>query len=151
MVYDGVVYNINDTVNSQLDLSHQSVLLYYEVLDNWINLDIGLDVMLFDGSIALESTTASAATDLDETIPALYGMFEFDFPLTGLTAGAAVSYIGYDDNDITKTRLFLAYESELGLGVEVGMQTFDAQWDDINLSNGDISFDGIYGSFNYHF
>ena len=151
ILYDGTLYNIDDTVSSQLDLSHQSVLLYYEILDNWVNLDIGLDVMLFDGSIALESSTDSNMTDLDETIPALYAMFEFDFPLTGLTAGAAVSYIGYDDNDITKSRLFVAYESDIGLGLEIGMQAFDAQWEDINLSNGDISFDGFYSSVTFHF
>ncbi len=151
ITYNGTVYNINDTVNSQLDLSHQSVLLYYEVLDNWVNLDIGLDIMLFDGQIELESSTDSNMTDLDETIPALYAMFEFDFPLTGLTAGAALSYIGYDDNDITKSRLFVAYESEIGLGVEAGVQTFDAEWEDINLSNGNLSFDGAYASITFHF
>lgn len=151
ILYDGVLYNINETVDSQLDLSHQSVLLYYEVLDNWVNLDIGLDVMLFDGMIALDSTTSSNMTDIDETIPALYAMFEFDFPLTGLSAGGALSYIGYDDNDITKSRLFVAYESEIGLGVEVGLQTFDAEWEDIELSNGNLSYDGIYSSITFHF
>ena len=151
IIYDGTVYNIDDTVNSQIDLSHQSVLLYYEVLDNWVNLDIGLDVMLFDGVFELDSTTSTSTTDLDETIPALYAMFEFDFPLTGLTAGAAVSYIGYDDNDLTKTRLFVAYESDIGLGVEMGLQTFDLEWEDIELSNGNLSYDGIYSSITFHF
>ena len=151
IIYDGTTYNVSDVVNSQLDMSHQSVLLYYEILDNWISLDLGLDIMVFDGLIALDSSTESSMTDIDETIPALYGMVQSDFPTTGLSVGGTISYIGYDDNDITKSRLFLGWESEFGLGLELGIQTFDAEWVDINESNGNVSFDGMYTSLTYHF
>jgi hypothetical protein len=90
-------------------------------------------------------------TDIDETIPAIYGMLQFDFPATGFSVGGTVSFISYDDNDITKSRLYLGWESDIGLGLEVGVQAFDAEWQDINESNGNISFDGIYTSLTYHF
>lgn len=151
IIYDGTVYNISDVVTSQLDMSHQSVLLYYELLDNWISLDLGLDIMVFDGLIALESSTNNSMTDIDETIPAIYGMLQFDFPATGFSVGGTVSFISYDDNDITKSRLYLGWESDIGLGLEVGVQAFDAEWQDISESNGNVSFDGMYTSLTYHF
>ena len=45
ITFDGTSY-VGD-INSTLDLSHNDIVLYYELLDNWINIDLGIDLKLF--------------------------------------------------------------------------------------------------------
>ncbi|NNJ72389.1 MAG: TIGR04219 family outer membrane beta-barrel protein, partial [Enterobacterales bacterium] len=142
ITYDGVVYAVNTDVSSTLDFSHQDIILYYEILDNWISLDLGINIMNFDGEFNLVSGSGASIqrsdTTLDELVPALYGMVQFDFPATGIYVGSTLSYIGVDEDNFTKTKLLVGWESEAGLGVEVGYQSFAAEWEDFSDSNGNI-------------
>ncbi|MCK4709652.1 MAG: TIGR04219 family outer membrane beta-barrel protein, partial [Gammaproteobacteria bacterium] len=71
------------TINSTLDLSHNDIALYYEILDNWINIDIGVDLKMFDGKVSINGTEGIESITVDETIPMIYLSARFDLPLTG--------------------------------------------------------------------
>ncbi|MCH8106506.1 MAG: TIGR04219 family outer membrane beta-barrel protein, partial [Proteobacteria bacterium] len=49
--FEGELFDGN--VTSTFDLTHDDIVLYYEVLDNWISLDLGVDFKRFDGEVGL--------------------------------------------------------------------------------------------------
>jgi outer membrane protein len=130
------------SINSLIDLSHTDYILYYELLDNWVSLDLGITVMNFGGDINIQSSAQSSAVDLDDYIPAGYAKVSFELPLTGMYAGAEGSMLSIGDNSISDYEVFLGWESDFGLGVEAGYHSFGVDWDDIYDSSGDINFDG---------
>ena len=61
--FEGDVYTAADTVDSTTDLTHTDATFYYEVLDNWVNLDVGLTVRMFDGEVRLATTGREGSID----------------------------------------------------------------------------------------
>lgn len=147
--FNGSVFSVSDNVSAEADLTHTDVTLYYELLDNWVSLDLGISVRLFDGFVEIQSTTDSAREDLEDPIPMLYGKVRFDLPLTGLSVDAEANGVGYGGNTLLDASLRLAYESSIGLGVEAGYRSMVLDIDeDIE---GDIDISGIFAGINFHF
>ena len=138
-------------VTSTFDLSHDDIVLYYEILDNWINLDIGLDVKIFDGEVALSSGSSSTTVPIDETIPLLYLSARFDLPFSGFYIGADFSGADISDNSLEDISIVLGYESNSGLGFEGGYKKFSLELNDVTDVNADLEYDGIYLNGYYHF
>jgi len=146
----------NDTTfgadtRSTLDLSHNEIALYYEVLDNWINLDVGIDLKRFDGEASLSSGTSSERIDIDETIPLLYLSARFDLPFTGFYVGADFNNLSIGDNSIEDSTLKLGFESSYGLGIEGGLKVFSLKLDDVENLDTDLEYDGLFLNGYYHF
>ncbi len=146
ITFEGETYSVGDTVESTIDLSHDELVLYYEVLDNWINFDLGVTVKSFDGEVALvgDVNTDSSRIAIDETIPMLFLAARFDLPLTGLYVGGEISSLSVDDSSVDETTLYVGYLTELGLGVEGGLKTFSLELDDADDLDSDIEYEGIY-------
>ena len=152
-VFDDQVFIVTDTVTTNADLSHTDLTLYYEVLDNWVSLDLGLTVRAFDSSIDIKSSSGDAELDIDGALPMLYAAVKFDLPLTGLYVGASGSGISYEDSSITDYMLNIGYETTFGLGVEAGLRSFDINYEDEDddTEQADLTVDGSYVSLFYHF
>ena len=149
--FGGVTFPSGSELNSQIDLSHTDYILYYEVLDNWVSIDLGITLMNFDGNISLQSVGLVSDVNLDDYVPAGYAKATFELPLTGAFAGAEGSLLSVGDNSISDYKVFVGWESEFGLGAEVGYHSFSVDWEDFDSSNGDLTFDGYYASIIYHF
>lgn len=153
--FDGVTYTVGATVESDIDLSHTDVTLYYELLDNWVNLDLGLTVRQFDGEIKLvgESggSTQTAQEDLDYPIPMLYAKGQFDLPFTGLYAAVEGNWIGYSGNVFFDAIGKIGYETSIGFGVEAGLRSITLEIDDEDDVEADMDFSGLYLAAHYHF
>ena len=149
--FGGVIFPSGSELNSQIDLSHTDYILYYEILDNWVSIDFGISLMNFDGNISLQSDGLASEVNLDDYVPAGYARASFELPLTGVFAGVEGSLLSVGDNSISDYKVFLGWESEFGLGAEVGYHSFSVDWEDFDSSNGDLTFDGYYVSVNYHF
>ncbi|MGI9287199.1 MAG: TIGR04219 family outer membrane beta-barrel protein [Pseudomonadales bacterium] len=147
--FDGSVFPVSDNVSAEADLTHTDATFYYEVLDNWVSLDLGISVRVFDGFVEIQSTSESTREDLDDPIPMLYGKARFDLPLTGLSVDAEANGIGYGGNTLIDASLRVAYESSIGLGVEAGYRSMQLDIDeDIE---GDIDLSGVFAGINFHF
>lgn len=146
ITFDGKNYVAGETVRSTLDLSHDDLVLYYEVLDNWVNLDIGLDIKSFDGKVSIvgSSNTTTSSIDIDETIPLLYLSARFDLPFSGFYVGADISTFSVDDSSVDDTTLKLGYESKIGFGIEGGIKTFSVELDDADGLDTDLEYDGAF-------
>jgi outer membrane protein len=134
----------SNAAGDSLTLNQTDIILYYELLDNWINVDFGLNIKTIDGSI---TTVAPAASQpFSAPIPMGYLKGAVEIPATNVTVGAEISTL----SGFTDMNYFLSYESSVGVGVELGQRT---QTIAINTSSvtSDLTLGGTYMAVFYHF
>ena len=139
-------------VRSTIDLSSTDATLYYELLDNWLNLDVGITLRKYDGKLSASTETKSASISVDTPLPLLYGKFRFDLPFSGLSASAEGNYASYKDSKISDFSAAISYtfDSIVDLGVELGYRQLDINLDDKSIQT-DVTLKGPYASLLFHF
>ncbi len=149
---DGTNFNGSDKVTSDFDLSHTDATLYYELLDNWINLDFGLTARKFSGYVRASTTTKSEEVKVDETLPMLYLKAQFDLPFSGLSVGVEGNFISYQDSELIDYTAKISYlfDSALDIGLEAGYRSMNLAIDDNDLT-ADIDLTGPYAALIMHF
>ena len=130
--------NYTTSVNSNIELDQTDFILYYEVLDNVVSLDVGLTAKKIDGKVTVDTDTKT----FSGTIPMLYLAAEIVLP-AGFSLAADVSTISVDDDSVTDTTVKLMYTTDFNLGIEAGVRTQSIKYDD-NSVKVDIEFDGIF-------
>ena len=153
--YGDVMYSANDTVKSEFDLTHTDVTLYYEILDNWVNLDLGLTARMFDGFVYAASTTNTSKNKkekVDETLPMLYAKAQFDLPLTGLSVGVEGNYVSYSGDKVTdySAKVSYLFDSVLDVGLEAGYRKLSVTVDEDDLK-ANVDIKGPYAAVIAHF
>lgn len=134
------------SVRSDLDLEQLDLTLYYEVLDNWVNLDLGLTVRDFSGELLMQSGGSSEKTEADAVLPLGYIAARFDLPLTGVAVGAEGNFISFDGDsmrdfnvygqfNISLLQLRAGYR-QLAVDYEDGSDVFDVKLDGPFISAG---------------
>ena len=152
--FNGETFTSGDEVTSTFDLSHNDIVLYYQLLDNWIDLDLGVDLKRFDGEVSLSGINQTRV-DVDETIPLLYLSARFELPNSGFYVGANINAniidLGLSDSEAQDSTIMLGYESRSGLGIEGGYKYFSLDLDDVDSLDTDLEYDGIYLNGYYNF
>lgn len=145
-------YAANQTVNSDFDLSHRDATLYYQLLDNWINFDLGVTARKFDGYVHTESGSSTEKLTIDLTAPMLYAKAQFDLPFTGLSAGVEGNYTSYQDNSLSDytAKVTYLFDSVVDLGVEVGYRKMAIKISENDLE-ADMTLKGPYAALIAHF
>jgi outer membrane protein len=146
--FDGVTFP--GAVKSTIDLTHTDATLYYEILDNWASLDIGLTARFFEEGFKIKDQTQSADLDIDLVIPMAYAAVKFDLSLTGLYVGADGNGIKYDDHHFFDVKAMIGWESSTGLGIEAGYRYFDVQYED-SQEEADLTIEGPFAGLFFHF
>jgi len=150
VTFDGNTYN--GTVSSSLTLDQIDLIAYYRLLDNWVNLDLGVNFKVIDGNIKFSNgVIADTNKDFDAVIPMLYAKAKFDMPFTGLSVEADANYIGLNGSKFTDMKAGIVYETSYGLGVTAGYRMQNVTIDDIDDTNSDMDIKGIYAGLFYHF
>lgn len=159
---DGIRVPANADTQTDIDLSHIDFTLYYEVLDNYVSLDVGLTARDFnsEAKITYQSNldpdqNGEESITFDEIIPMLYLKAQLDLPFTGWYAGGSANVISFDDNSVTDAEVKVGYLTSglgLDLGFDLGYRSFSlkAETDDNDL-NADLTLSGVYAGFNVHF
>ncbi len=134
---------INDVSIESLDL-----YAYYEILDNVVSLDLGLDIRNLKIAYNIEAkagpiTSASESDSVSATFPMLYAMVGAT-PWPGLTISGELSYIAYSGNSISDFTAKIAYTTDYFVGLELGYRKQSYQLDDISDTDADLSFDGVF-------
>ncbi len=146
-------FSASEAITTQFDMSNVEYTLYYELLDNWINLDAGLTFRQYDGEVAVQSNTNTTVNEkevLDFTIPLVYLKGRVDLPLTGFFVDGVINIIDYDGNSLSDTAFAVGYESEIGLGGKAGYRTFNMDVEESDFTS-DLKFKGAYVSVFFHF
>ncbi|WP_417566874.1 TIGR04219 family outer membrane beta-barrel protein [Marinobacter sp.] len=110
--FDGVTGD----VQSDLDLEQLDLTLYYEVLDNWVNLDLGLTARDLSGELLVQEIGGGqqvSKTKVDGVVPMGYVAARFDLPFTGVSVGAEGNFISYDGDSMHDFNAFGQYEIAL--------------------------------------
>lgn len=150
--FNGDVFALSDDVTTTVDLTQSDAVLYYEVLDNVVSLDLGLAVAMVEGSIAMASTTESAFAEFDEFVPMLYAKARADLPLTGLWVGVEAQGAGYSGSSLLEYNAQVGWESQLGLGIEAGWRAVQIELDEFDdMESAQLDIDGPYAAINFHF
>jgi outer membrane protein len=151
---DGTKFNANEKVDSAFDLSHTDATLYYEILDNWINLDLGLTLRKFGGFVEASAPTLakSVKVDIDQALPMLYLKGQFDLPFSGLSAGVEGNYISYSNSKLTdySAKVSYLFDSAFDVGVEVGYRAMQLTVDEDDLQ-ANLDLKGPYAALIAHF
>lgn len=150
--FNGTVFEFADPVATDVDLTQTDLVMYYELLDNVVSLDLGVSARLVDGDVAVASLTESSRARFKGVLPMLYARMRADLPLTGLWIGAQAQGMGYDGNTLIDAEAQLGWESKWGIGAEAGwrMQHMElADYDEISDADFDVS--GPYLALNFHF
>ncbi len=142
--YNGQPFTTSAPVTSTLNLDHTEVALYWNILDNVVGFDLGLNVKFFDGRVQLDTTGVSVNEAFDETVPMLYAGLQVELPY-GLQLAGDISYLSFDGSSFTDTLVRLRWTSEFLLGVELGYRSFVIDYEDTTANEYvDIDISGPY-------
>jgi len=131
----------NDVDFTQLDMT-----LYYEILDNVVDLDIGVSGKYLSGHV-----TGVNNQSFDEIIPLGYLRAAFTPPLTGLSFDGNIKYVEYEGDSLLDARVKATWEVMIGLGVQAGYRYESMDIDDRFDMNTDTSFQGPFVGVQYEF
>jgi outer membrane protein len=139
--------------STSLDLSHLDATLYYEILDNWVNLDLGLSLIYFNGNIDFASGLDPQLSniDYDKVVPALYGKALFELPVTDLSASITANVGTLTSNTIVDFEMAAQYKIGLGFNIEAGYRQQTIDFEDIAGSQTDSQSKGVFAALNFHF
>ncbi len=150
IIYDDQTFNKSSDISTRFDMTNTELTLYYELLDNWFNLDVGLTLRQYDGISRIATATNSASESLDFTVPLLYLDARIDLPYSGFFVDSTMNTVNVDKNVISDINVAIGYESDFGLGARLGYRNLDLGFDEANLDV-DLQFKGTYMNLFYHF
>ena len=148
----GDIVNITGEIENTLELDFLDATLYYELLDNWTEVDIGLTFRYINGDMGVSTSILSDTLNFSTLTPLIYGKFRFNIPNTDFSVqleANGISYSGFSSYDY---ELSTRYTFTMGLGLEAGYKTFQLDSDDLvrNL-DADIDFSGLYAAAVWNF
>ena len=150
--FNGQTFAVSDTVASDVNFTQSDAVMYYQIFDNWISLDVGMALSWVDGSIEVASSTERAAADFDEIVPMLYGKVRADLPFSGFWVGAEAQGLDYQDNSLLEFNAQVGWQSETGFGLEAGYRAMELEFDEFDeVDRAGIDIKGPYAALNYHF
>ncbi len=150
--YGGVTYGINEAVDSEVTLDQTDVTLYYQVLDNVLNLNLGVNAKNIDGKVRLAgAVTGTTTAEISGWVPMFHIGAGIDMPLSGLSIEADGNVIGYQDSKFYDYDLRVKYTTPWRIGLMGGYRKIKLDLEDFDESYSDLQFDGpyagIYGKF----
>lgn len=148
-------FSANVDVYTDMDLSHTDATLYYEILDNWLSLDVGVTGRLFDGYAEVRSEVEEGRARLKGVIPMLYLNAQFNLPFTGWNVAAFGNAASYQGDHIADGAAKIGYEFALtpllDVGVNVGYRVMSLNTDGMDDLFADATLSGAYAELQVHF
>ena len=143
--FDGDIYSGN--VNNDFSIQTLDLLLYYEVLDNIVSLDLGLNIRNLKVDYSITGTVSGATTtttdSLDETVPMLYVLVGGS-PWPDLIISGELSYVAYSGSSISDFTAKVAYTTNFFVGFEAGYRQQKYEFDDVSEADAKLDFDGVF-------
>ena len=138
-----------------IDLDSTDFILYYEILDNIVSVDVGVAAKQLEGDVTYNSTVGADKVEISEMAPMLYASAGGKLPFTGLSAKAEVLATNYDDTQITDASAEIKYNFVENLlidfGAKVGYRILNIELDDQDGFDTKFDFDGPYIGLEAHF
>ena len=148
----GDIVDITGKIENKLELDFLDATFYYELLDNWTEVDVGITFRYMNGDMSVTASKLSDTLNFSTVTPLIYGKFRFNIPSTDVSVqfeANGISYSGFSSYDY---ELSARYTFPMGLGLEAGYKTFHLDSDDLvkNLDT-NIDFSGLYAAAVWNF
>ena len=141
---NGTTYTASERVTDNASFDQTDITLYWELLDNVVSLDLGLNAKLLDLSYTVTgSSTGTTSDSISATIPMLYGLVGAS-PLPGMLVSVEGTYVTYSGTTVSDFTAKIAYTTAFHLGFEAGYRSQKYQLDDVASVVGDIRFKGPF-------
>ncbi len=149
------------SIENSFDMTKYDLTLYYELLDNWAEIDIGATLGYLDGNIAvtalagfstLPKLSQTESIDFSIFLPTLYGKARFTIPTTDLSFQFEGDIFSYDKTSYYTYEASIRYTFSMGLGIEGGWKSL--HFDSTDLTDGlilDMDFNGPYATIVWDF
>ena len=149
----GDIIDFSGNIESSLSLNMTDITLYYELLDNWVELDAGLTARYIGGNINVNTALIKEHVNFSSWTPLLYAKTRFNFPTTDdISLQAEVNAISYSDITMYDYEISARYTFLIGLGLEVGYKAIHIDSEDLSSGlEADIDFEGFYGAIVWDF
>ena len=151
VVFDSVAYSGGKMVDSQVDLTHRDHLIYYRLGYSDIDIDLGVNVVRFDGRVILRDDNMHEIIEHDQTRPGLYGSVQYDIPQSNFYFKANSTYVLDTSSEFNKARVMMGYRADSGIQLELGYQAYRAEWSDYKNTDGNLKFEGLYTGLRFNF
>lgn len=161
---NSLLFNFDDklyigSVDLDLDFTSTDLILYYEILDNIVSVDVGLAAKQVDGDVNVRGIAngqaSSSTVSFKETIPMAYLSAGGSLPFTGFSFKAEAAGISYDGSNITDAQAEIKYDLIDNLVVDVGLKAGYRQLlvdlEDVEKTDAKLDFKGPYLGVEIHF
>lgn len=157
-VFNGQAFAQGLFTSTTVDLNHTDVTLYWEILDNWVNLDVGVTGRTYDGFVEVSAFTSGASitarADLTVTAPLAYAKAQLNLPFTGWFVAGTANYVSYNNIYLSDFDAKIGYMYDgpgLDVGIEVGYRMMKLETADLDELESNLTIDGPYASVVLHF
>lgn len=139
--FDGTTYS--GVVSNELKVEQSDLLLYWELLDNIVSLDFGLDARLLNIDYSIRDASNSITDSVSQTVPMLYAMVGAS-PWFGLQLSAEAYYISAGGNEVSDYSAKISYTTDFLVGFEAGYRSEKIVLDDVDNTVADLTFKGPF-------
>ncbi len=140
--FNGKTYS--NTITTDASIDQLDLTLYWELLDNVVSLDFGLNAKQLKLDYTFKDSTGNSDSDsINQTIPMVYGLVGAS-PLPDLLISAEMSYVTYSGTTVSDFTARVAYTTSYFLGVEAGYRAQKFQLDDVAGTTSNIEFKGPF-------
>ncbi|RLA66242.1 MAG: hypothetical protein DRQ78_04450 [Epsilonproteobacteria bacterium] len=143
----GDIHQFTGNIDNSLALDISDATLYYEALDNWLEVDLGLTLRYLSGNIAVNTSAETEVIDFSTLFPMLYAKGRFNIPSTDVAVQMEANAISYGGLTSYDYEISARYTLTMGLGLEAGYKSLHLDSDE--LSDGldaNVDFSGPFVS-----
>jgi outer membrane protein len=151
LTFANKAFAVSEKTTNEFTLNQTDIILYWRLLDNWVNFDIGVEAKSIEGNIKINTQTKHIDEDFSITLPLAYAKARFDLPFSGFSVEADIATVSYSGNSFTDTKAAVVYETAIGLGAIAGYRNETLKLDDIDNNDLDIVISGMFAGVFYHF
>jgi len=140
--FDGESFS--GTVANEFSIEQTDILGYYEVLDNVVSLDLGLNIRLLDLTYQIvDDAGTNTSGSVSAPVPMLYALIGGS-PWPGLLLSAEGNYMSISGSTISDFNAKISYTTDFFVGIEAGYRTQTIELDDVDDTNAKLDFKGPF-------
>jgi len=150
--FSGQTFDIAANVRSEVDLEQVDLILYYELLDNVVSLDLGVGARHVEGFVSISNTAGIGSAEFSGVLPLAYVAARGDLPFTGWSVGGEIRGVTYKGDSLLDASARIGWESKLGLGLEAGYRLMELDLEDFDdVQSADLSIKGPFVGVTFSF
>lgn len=138
--FDGQPFS--GVVSNDFKIKTLDLLAYYEVLDNVVSLDLGINIRNLKADYTIING-ASVTDSISETVPMLYALVGAS-PWPDFIISGELSYIAYSGSSVSDFTAKIAYTTDFLVGLEAGYRKQEFKFDDVSDTDATLTFDGVF-------